>query len=125
MTRLRDVYVFTPSELTRLHFRFGHPGWQRLNYFLQRATPDNPGKDSQKHLRGREGAFPSCQHTAVGPSPLKIRVPHKNLEFNSESLLDLFWLGCCACLSVMDRDTKYTSESFAPNQTVDGVWETI
>ena len=116
---------FTLSELTRLHVRFGHPGWQRLHSFLQRATPDDLDADSQKQLRDIEAACRSCQHTAVAPRSFKIRVPHEHLEFNSEILVDLFWLGGRACLSVMDRDTKYTAAMFVPNQTVASVWECI
>ena len=39
--------------------------------------------------------------------------------------MDLFWLGGRACLSIMDRDTKYTAGMFVPSQTVTGIWESI
>ena len=68
---------FTISELTRLHVRFGHPGWQRLHSFLQRASPEDLDSDSQKHLRAIESACRSCQDTGVAPRSFKIRVPHE------------------------------------------------
>eukprot|EP00173_Palmaria_palmata_P002378 Plantae.Rhodophyta-Palmaria_palmata.ctg25228.p1 GENE.Plantae.Rhodophyta-Palmaria_palmata.ctg25228~~Plantae.Rhodophyta-Palmaria_palmata.ctg25228.p1 ORF type:complete len:163 (+),score=5.99 Plantae.Rhodophyta-Palmaria_palmata.ctg25228:3-491(+) len=82
-------------------------------------------RDRSTGVRKIEAACRSCQHFAVAPRTFKIRVAHENLEFNSEILVDLFWLGGRACLSVMNRDTKYTAAMFIPNQTVAGAWESI
>lgn len=116
---------FTLSELTNLHVRYGHPGWEMLHSFLLRASPDELDSEAKSHLRNIEKACRSCQHIAVPPRTFKVRVPHEHLQFNAEVLVDLFWLNGKPCLSVMDRDTKYTSASFVRNQTVSGVWEAI
>lgn len=120
---LQILSFLTLSELTRLHARFRHPGWQRLPSLLKRTTPDNLDKYPLKTLREIEAACRSYQHTAVPPRTFKVRVPHEYLEYNYEILVDLFWPGGRDCLSVMNRDTRYTSAMFVANQIVSGVWE--
>lgn len=53
---LQTSSFFTLSELTRLHVRFGHPGWQRLYSFLERSTLDYLDKDCLNYLLEIEAA---------------------------------------------------------------------
>jgi len=40
--------LYTKQELTKLHYRFGHPGIQRMHSFLKRVKPDEVNKDTMQ-----------------------------------------------------------------------------
>jgi len=64
--------LYTKQELTKLHYRFGHPGIQRMHSFLKRVKPDEVNKDTRKVLEEIHAKCKECQY--LSPKPYVVKV---------------------------------------------------
>ena len=117
--------LFTEKELTKLHYRFGHPGVKRMHEFLKRASPDKVDKDTRSMLEKIQARCKECQYLAPKPFVVKVSVPHDGIVFNSEVVIDIMWIQGKHVLHVVDRATHFQAARFIPDDSTETIWRTF
>ena len=114
--------LFTEKELIKLHYRFGHPGIKRMHEFLKRAKPDEVNSETKKMLENIHARCKECQFPAPKPFVVKVAVPHDDLVFNSEVVVDIIWIQGRCVLHVVDRATHFQAARFLKDDSSESIW---
>lgn len=74
---------FPQAELTKLHVRTGHVGWQKLHAFFKRACPSKLTDKTRKKLEAMQKSCKACTKVSSAPRIFTARIPHDRISFNS------------------------------------------
>jgi hypothetical protein len=98
-----DRFLYTKSELQKLHRNFSHPSTQNLFAFLKRAKADNLDANTRAVLRDIENTCSTCQRYSLKPLRLKTTLPSgEEKSFGSELSMDLMFINGKAVLGISD-----------------------
>ena len=123
--KYEDECLFTEKELTKLHYRFGHPGLKRMHEFLKRACPEKVDKDTRAMLENIQARCKECQYLAPKPYVVKVAVPREDIVFNSEVVIDIMWIQGKHVLHVVDKATHFMAARFIPDDSTETIWRTF
>ena len=107
----------TERELTKLHYRLGHPGPKHMHELLKRALPEKVDKDTRSMLEAIQASCKECQYLAPYPFVVKVVVPRDSIMLNSEILIDIMWIQEKHVLHVVDRATNFQAARFIPDDS--------
>ncbi len=105
--------LYTEKDLTKLHYRFGHPGVRRLHEFLKRVKPNEVDKDTRAMLQDIHDRCKECQ-LMTPEARMSSRSPsrHEDVIFNSEVILDIMYIQGKSVLHFVDRATHFQAARF-------------
>ncbi len=63
----------------------------------------------------------TCQTLSAPPQRFRVSLVPSDTEFNRYIAMDLMWIDKKEVLHVADLESKFSSASLLPNQTVEGV----
>jgi len=121
----RTECLFTEKELTKLHYRFGHPGTERMYNFLKRVKPSEVNKETRAMLKDISSRCKECQYLAPKPYVVKVAVPRDDLMFNSEVILDIMYIQGRPVLHCVDKATHYQAAKFIDDISTETIWRTF
>lgn len=117
--------LYTEKELTKLHYRFGHPGVKRMHDFLKRVKPDDLDENTRGMLESIQARCKECQYLAPKPYVVKVAVPHEDFIFNSEVVVDIMYIQGKSVLHVVDRATHFQAARFLQDDSTESIWRTF
>ena len=117
--------LFTERKLTRLHYRFGHPGLKRMQKFLKRACPEKVDKETRSMLEAIQARCKECQYFAPKPFVVKVAVPRDGIMFNSEVVIGIMWIQGKYVLHVVDRTTHFQAARFILDDSTETIWRSF
>ena len=115
--------LYTKHELVKLHVHFCHLSTDKLYEVIKRARPSQVDESTRKLLEEITRSCEKCQTFSTLPQRFPVSLPPSNIVFNSNISMDLMWIDMKAALHVVDLETNFSSASFLPNQTLEGVWD--
>jgi hypothetical protein len=104
--------LFTLSELTQLHARFGHPSPERLAYLLKRAEPNSYEPSTLAELRDIAATCGPFTSNAPKPRTRKVSVPPSDPHFNRVVTIDITYIGGKPVMHVVEKDTSFQAGGF-------------
>jgi transposase InsO family protein len=125
----KETFLFSESELTKMHRGFYHPSSENLPNLLKRARPDDTNQETMQLLQQIASACETCLQ--LGPKPIRFKVSLPNMEdivFGDELSIDLMFIDGQAVLHIVDTATRFSAATFLDShngsfgQSVKGVW---
>lgn len=99
----------TQDELVKFPVRTGHIGHQKLYNYLRRIRPNHLDEHTRKQLQEiQQERRPRSKYNGP-PRVFSVRVRHEGILFNSESIVDAFYVGSQYAVFVFNRDTEFLS----------------
>jgi hypothetical protein len=110
----------TRGELQRLHRRFGHPSADRLHKVLERSGHDVP----RESINWLTKYCKHCQLFQKSPGRFKFSLKD-DVSFNSEIIVDVFWIENKPIIHVVDEATRYQAARWLENSSSKHTWDVL
>ncbi len=92
---------------------------------VKRARPIQADESTPKLREEISHSCATCQIFSAPPQRFRVSLPPSDVVFNREVAMDLMWIDKKALFHVVDLEENFSSATFLPIQTEDGVWSTF
>ena len=117
--------LFPETALMKVHKHYHRPDSERLYAVKKRSDPEKTSPQVLNDLKRISSECDFRQRLSHAPHRFRLFLPDGKVVFNKPVCLDLMHLDNAAVLHVVDKDTKFSADSFLPKETSDDTWNTF
>lgn len=107
-----DFWLYSYSELRKLHSAFGHPRVSARHNLLKRANPENFDQAVREELETFSRECKICTKYSGNLRRFKLSVGNEDLKLNHTVSLEFIYIFGKPFIHIVDEETHFTTKNF-------------